>query len=85
MGMEYVHFLSFDERFCGTTEQGRRVHPDASDVTCPMCRRKACVDHEDHARFLGHIADYCPDCEQPFSPDPDDRSIAADRFSREAD
>lgn len=26
-----------------------------------------CADHAVHARFLGHVADYCPECGEPFA------------------
>ena len=32
-----VHFFNFDKRFCGSTEQYRRVVLDLSEVTCPEC------------------------------------------------
>ncbi len=35
-----VHFGSFDDRFCGTTEQCRRFTTEPDDVTCPCCLGK---------------------------------------------
>jgi hypothetical protein len=72
-----THFFHFDSRFCGATESPRRVSTDAAAVDCPVCRRMACAYHESNARHLGHVADYCPDCEQPYSPDVDDPSVAS--------
>lgn len=74
-----IHFFSYDPRFCGDTTPGRQVASDRNDVTCPKCRasQKPCFEHETHATMLGHVADYCPECDQPFNPDPTDPSIAS--------
>jgi len=35
-----IHFSRTDERFCGSTQEGRRVSFDANEVTCPHCKSK---------------------------------------------
>ncbi len=38
--MTKIHFLSGDERFCGSTEAPRRVSPDPNEITCQDCMNR---------------------------------------------
>jgi hypothetical protein len=35
-----IHFLTGDPRFCGSTQQWRRVTVDPNDVTCERCQSR---------------------------------------------
>lgn len=38
---------------------------------------RVCADHAKHAAFLGHVADYCPECGQPFDQEQPERPTPA--------
>ena len=48
--MEKIHFFNFDPRFCGSTQQARRVSLDPNEITCPDCMKQDTFELSEQGR-----------------------------------
>lgn len=59
---KHIHFGSFDDRFCGTKEQGREFTLDPNRVTCPQCQdRDTFTLSLEAANYVSEMVE-CQDC-----------------------
>jgi hypothetical protein len=50
MVSKHTHFGSFDERFCGSTEQCRQIVLDPNEVSCPACQENDTFELSEQAK-----------------------------------
>ena len=48
--MEQIHFFNSDPRFCGSTQQARRVSVDPNEITCPNCMGQDTLELSEQGR-----------------------------------